>query len=562
MKNSYQILIIKIVATVLILSVAILFISAEYLKTNTARFSNPTRLSTECSYGQTNATKNSINGVLDITFMNNDIKVSLDTIILYIIGFFVFFLLFFTTIFLFIVNKKMVSPVVKLTNEIQNISSSKDLAKRVNIDSDIEELIVLQNSFNVLFETVKFYYDKLIAKLYTDDLTNIHNLLRFNKDIITAQKDSTIISIDIKLFTSISSMFGVKVSDYLIHEFANTTKDFFNKNSTLYRLYGDEFALIHKGEIDPAVLQEYIDLLAKTRFKYKDSYFTLSVTIGYDSNIGSATLEGASNALSDAKSNNMNILQFNQQKEIKDEHISQLEWLKKLNNAIKNDMLIPYFMPMKNTKTKKIDKYESLVRIKDGDKIYTPDKIIDIASSSGLYPLLTQTMIKKTFEYFKDIDNIKFSINLSLTDILNVQTIDILLNYLKEYRYSHNVVIELLETEELSDFILLNNFIKKVKKYGVKIAIDDFGSGYSNFNYILNLDVDIIKLDSCLVKNIFTDQEALIVVSNIVRVAKELKLLVVAEMVYDKHIEEILTAHKVDYLQGYHIGQPASEILK
>ena len=92
-------------------------------------------------------------------------------------------------------------------------------------------------------------------------------------------------------------------------------------------------------------------------------------------------------------------------------------------------------------------------------------------------------------------------------------------------------------------------------------SIDDFGSGYSNFNYILNLDVDIIKLDSSLVENIFINQHALVVVSNIVRVAKEMDLVVVAERVENENIENILTIHEVDYLQGFHIGKPNKDIL-
>jgi len=74
----------------------------------------------------------------------------------------------------------------------------------------------------------------------------------------------------------------------LIAEFANTTKEFFKDDATLYRLYGDEFALIYKGKITNDKLELYLDLLAQTRFKYKNSYFTLDVTVGYDTNIPNA----------------------------------------------------------------------------------------------------------------------------------------------------------------------------------------------------------------------------------------------------------------------------------
>lgn len=234
---------------------------------------------------------------------------------------------------------------------------------------------------------------------------------------------------------------------------------------------------------------------------------------------------------------------------------------KKLEYAFDNDQLVPYFMPMKNTKTGKIDKYETLVRLIDGDEVYTPDKFIDIAIASGKYHLITQAVIRKTFEYFQDKKDIKFSLNLSLSDITNQDTMELLYSNLENFEQSHNVILELLETEELSDYVLLNQFIQNVKKYDAKVAIDDFGSGYSNYNYVLNLDIDIIKLDSSLVENIYTDQESLVVVSNIVRTAKEINLTVVAEKVSDEHIEKILTVHEVDYLQGFHIGKPAPQIL-
>jgi len=171
-------------------------------------------------------------------------------------------------------------------------------------------------------------------------------------------------------------------------------------------------------------------------------------------------------------------------------------------------------------------------------------------------------MIKKVFEYFKDIDDVKFSINIGISDITNATTMQILFDNLESYNYSSNVIIELLETEEISDFELLHSFIKKVKNYNARIAIDDFGSGYSNFNYIINLDIDIVKLDSSLIENMYTDQHSVVVVSNIVKTIKELGLEVVAEKVFSPEIEQILTIHEVDYLQGYEIGKAQREINK
>ena len=529
--------------------------------TGMVRFLYPMGSSTECTHCHINSSESSINGVLDISFPHSDIKISLDSMSLYLIGFFIIFLLFFSLIFFFIINKKMVNPVIELTTEIKEISKSKDLAKRVDIHTNIEELGILQNSFNKLLVTIKYYYDKLLENLYTDELTSINNLAKFQKDIEIMDKEYSILSIDIKSFGAMNRVYGVRVGDYLLKEFAKKTKNHFAQKGTLYRLYGDEFAVIYKNKITLEDIENYMIMLKHNKFKYKKSSFSLDVTIGYDDRIGICTIETADIALVAAKYNNKNIFKYNDTIAVKDEDNNHIVWLEKLNNAIEADNLVPFFMPMKNTKTGLIDKYESLVRIVEENNTYSPDKFVDVAIASGQYHIVTQTMIRKTFEYFKDINDVKFSINFSLSDIINDETTSLLFKYLDEYKNSQNVIIELLETEEISDFILLNKFINKVKKYDAKVAIDDFGSGYSNFNYILNLDVDIIKLDSSLVENIFNDQNAAVVVSNIVRVAKELDLTVVAEKVHSQEIEKILTMHEVDYLQGFHIGKPSKDIL-
>jgi diguanylate cyclase (GGDEF)-like protein len=533
-------------------------------KTNLVRFLYPMKVTENCIICHSNAQMGSVNGVLDIEFPQSDIKISLDTMTTYFIIFFVLFLLVLFYIFFLLINKKMVKPIVELTNEIENIEQSKELTRRATIHTNIQELRVLQNSFNSLLKTIKYYYDKTIQKIYTDSLTGLNNLSKLEADLVELKRASTLIILDIKGFGKINRVYGTNIADILLKQFAINLSDTIGKMGTIYRLYGDEFAIIYSKYIEDKELKKIFKTLKAEEFTYNDSSFNIEVTIGYaySTTNNEHLLENANIALAYAKKCYKNIAKFDDALAIKDEDLNHMVWLDKLDIAIQEDKIVPVFMPMKNTKTGKIDKYETLVRIQDKDKLHTPDKFLDVAHASGKYPIITQTVIKKAFNYFKDIDGIKFSINFALSDIQNKETMDLLFKSLKDYKNSQNVVIELLETEELSDFELLNRFITKVKSYGATVAIDDFGSGYSNFNYILNLDVDIIKLDSSLVENIFTDQYAAVVVSNIVRVAKELNLLVVAEKVKSQEIENILTIHEVDYLQGFHIGKPDLEILK
>ena len=529
--------------------------------TGIVRFLYPMKADENCLICHSNSSLGSVNGVLDISFPHSDIKISLDSMATYFIAFFIVFILILFYIFFLVINKKMVNPIVKLTSEIQEIQVSQDLSKRANINTNIEELMILRNSFNKLLETIKYYYDKLITKIYTDELTAVFNLAKLQQDMVNYKENNSLLIIDIKSFGKINRVYGIKVADILLQQFAIELTKIVNTDGTVYRLYGDEFAILHKNKLSQEDISLYISKIKSCKFSYKDTDFILDVTIGYVNDIKGNVLENANIALKAAKQLHKNTMKYDNSLAIKDEDNNHMVWLKKLEIAIKDDKIVPYFMPMKNTKNQTIDKYETLVRLVDKDAVYTPDKFLDVSIASGLYPIITQTMIKKTFEYFKEIDNLKFSINFSLSDILNEETTTLLFSHLKKYKYSQNVIIELLETEEISNFVLLNSFINKVKSYGAKVAIDDFGSGYSNFNYILNLDVDIIKLDSCLVENIFTDQHSLVVVSNIVRVAKELGLIVVAEKVSNKEIENILTVHEVDYLQGFYIGKPNKDIL-
>ncbi|MEA3314350.1 MAG: EAL domain-containing protein [Campylobacterota bacterium] len=531
-------------------------------ETGMVRFLYPMHTSTECKSCHINTKEGDINGVLDISFPHNDIKISLDNITIYFIVFFIFFLVIFAIIFFFIINKKMLIPMLSLTKDIEAIEKSKCLTQRVDINTNIKELRILQNSFNKLLTSIKFYYDKLIENIYIDTLTKLPNLTKLQEDILKCNDTQSLLKIDINSFGKINRVYGIKVADTILQNFSSQVKKLLGEDGKIYRIYAAEFIIIYNGKLSKTDIKNYIKNFKKSIFKYKDIEFTLDITVGYVNNIDDKVLENASIALKSAKSQKKSIVIFNKDIELKDEDNYHIKWSNILNQSIKEDKVIPVFMPMKCTKTDKIVKYECLIRIKDGDTIYTPDKFLDVAIASGRYHTLTQIMIVKIFEYFKDISNLKFSINFSLSDILDEETMNILFDNLEKYKYSHNVVIELLETEEISDFKLLNKFINKVKSYNAKIAIDDFGSGYSNFNYILNMDIDIIKLDSSLVKNVFTDQNSAMVVATLVSLAHEMKLEVVAEMVSNEKIENILTNYGVDYLQGFYIGKPQLDILE
>ena len=232
------------------------------------------------------------------------------------------------------------------------------------------------------------------------------------------------------------------------------------------------------------------------------------------------------------------------------------EMLKKIKYAIDNDDILSFFQPIVNAEGV-IEKYESLVRLRDVDQnIMAPIFFLDVAKRAKYYTQITSIVLKNSFAGLGKTDK-AISINLSAIDIEKHQIrqeIYHLLDFHKED--AHRIVFEFLEDEDFKDFTVLKDFIAEVKSYGVKIAIDDFGAGYSNFVRLLDYQPDIIKIDGSIVKNIETSLFSLSVVKSVLLFAKDQKIQVVAEFVSNEQIFNMLHELGVDYFQGFYFGKP------
>jgi len=121
---------------------------------------------------------------------------------------------------------------------------------------------------------------------------------------------------------------------------------------------------------------------------------------------------------------------------------------------------------------------------------------------------------------------------------------------------THRVVFELLEDEKVKDFNVVKDFITHAKSYGVKIAIDDFGAGVSNFERLLDYQPDILKIDACLIKNIDQDKYSKDVVETIQLFAWKQDIKTVAEFVETQEILKTVKDIGINYTQGYLLGKP------
>ena len=231
-----------------------------------------------------------------------------------------------------------------------------------------------------------------------------------------------------------------------------------------------------------------------------------------------------------------------------------------IKNALSDNSIVPFVQPIiPASEENSINKFESLMRLpdKNGDTLYSIYPILQTAKKIHLYNDLMKQMISKTFDVFRELDY-TFSINISYEDISDTKFCDFLFEKLSNFPNPNRIIFELLETDLIEDFELVISFITKIKKFGCQVAIDDFGSGYSNMENILKLKPDYIKIDGSLIKHIDTSKESYTIVKNIISMAKELNAKTVAEFVHNQEVYQQLKALNIDYFQGYYTGMPFS----
>ena len=223
--------------------------------------------------------------------------------------------------------------------------------------------------------------------------------------------------------------------------------------------------------------------------------------------------------------------------------------------------IVPYFQPIIDNKTNAIVKFEALSRLVDENGvIHSPYNFIPIAKTIKVYDKITMAIIDKSFEMFEK-HPFDFSINLSVEDIINQEMYDYILKKLHTSGMGERVTFELLESEKVNDFSKVFHFFNEIRRYGAKVAIDDFGSGFSNFSYIIKLNPDFIKIDGSLIKEIDQDKNAQIVVETIVDFSKKLGIKTVAEFVHSSTVLSTVKQLGIDYSQGYFIDIPSPDIV-
>ena len=463
--------------------------------------------------------------------------------------------------------------------EVRGIQSIKIPKKTVNsyfmksfiysIFYDLFLFIILFIAIFLLVKKSKTLNEYLEREIYSktkelknllliDDLTKLPNRLQLLEDISRSEsKIMHLALLNVDSFKDINDFYGHETGDTVLKEIVKIVKTICEKSKCfLYKLPSDEFAIFTTKNITNKefnkTIQDILNPLQDKQIEAQEHSIYISLSTGISSQ-NSSLLATADMALKLSKKSMNNIVVYSK-------NIDNIKSVSLIKNAIAQDRIVPFFQPIYNVRTQKIEKYEALVRIIQEDgTVLTPFHFLNIAIKSKLYPNITKIMIKKSFAFFIDKDY-AFSINLSIEDIINKDTHSFILAELRKFPEPKRVVFEILEDDKIDNYKELQKFIKTIKKFGCKFAIDDFGSGYSNFAHVLELNVDYLKIDASLVKFITTNNNSRVITKTIINFASTLGLKTIAEFVEDRDSLEMLEKMGIDYIQGYYIGKPSIEL--
>ncbi|MFA7069590.1 MAG: bifunctional diguanylate cyclase/phosphodiesterase, partial [Sulfurimonas sp.] len=382
-------------------------------------------------------------------------------------------------------------------------------------------------------------------------------------DDLESKKHYGLILINIDSFKEINDFYGHDFGDKVLVALSRLLQEMSKPYPMkLYKMPSDEFALAITKKIDEesleAIFKKILTLMSSHSYNIDNVslYITYAIGVCIDETIDKALLTNADIALKTAKKQNANIVYFTDALQTKKDYQNNIIWSKKLKDAIGKNSFKLLYQPIYSASSGKIIKYEALVRMVDEDgSLISPFFFLQAAKKSRLYPAITKFVIDSIFEQLTKKPYL-YSINISILDILNQDTMSYLFEKLSSSSDSDKLVFELLESEGVENYKEVSEFISKVKSFGSKIAIDDFGTGYSNFAHIIKLDVDILKIDGSLIKNIDTDTNAQTIVAAVIEFSKRLNLEVVAEFVHSKEVYEKCKELGIGYLQGYYLGEP------
>ncbi len=374
----------------------------------------------------------------------------------------------------------------------------------------------------------------------------------------------------IQNFGELSSIFGYEIAEKIHLFVADTLKKIAQRDGyKCFKLLGHEFGILI-NEDSPILkgreISDFLNILwhelRSIKLFERDQEFCPIYRIGA-ANISSDNtndaLSRADIALNMADKLMHNVYIYNEESDDRMRIRQTSSLYSVLLDNIKNNNLKTVFQPIVDTLTGEISWYEALLRIRTNDGTYESIyKYLQIARNTGLYNQISRFVLNSAHKVIQDT-GYDVSINITPGDIIHPGFMEEVIRVCEDLKEKKgSLIIEIVECEELIEIDICRNFMRTVQELGCRIAVDDFGSGYSNFSTLLNLAIDIVKIDGMLIQSVKKDAHALNMIESISDFCHKSGKAIVAEYIENDFAHNIAIQNRIHFCQGYYFGEPGS----
>jgi diguanylate cyclase (GGDEF)-like protein/PAS domain S-box-containing protein len=413
-----------------------------------------------------------------------------------------------------------------------------------------------------------------------DSLTGVYNRREFErrlqKGLLNAQNnnsDVTLLYMDLDQFKVVNDTCGHKAGDLLIKQLSQKLDAVVMEKGILARLGGDEFGVLLEGDnaqMAYLLANKLLNAVQEFRFVWENRIFTLGISIGqvpWQPNISSPEqlLSMADSACYLAKERGRNqVHTYSTEDEHMQRYESEMSWVSHINHALENDSFELYYQHYQALSHRvEGHHYEILLKMRDQEgNIVPPSDFLPAAERYNLTAKIDRWVVENYFGWLagnpQHSDELtRVSINLSGHSLADKELKLFVLNAFEKHKIPYKkVCFEITESMAILKMDETLEFINTFHKLGCLFALDDFGSGFSSYNYLKNLPVDQVKIDGSFVKDILVDPVDMAMVNSINDVAKAMGMETVAEFVESTEIMVELGKMGVDFAQGYGVAKP------
>lgn len=393
-----------------------------------------------------------------------------------------------------------------------------------------------------------------------DRISGLYSFAMLENDLL-GHCNHSLALLKINNFKNLNDFYGYSIGNNILKQTADFLSQSIEKEAmpfhSIYRVSGAHFAILSPLEAKElyCFIHRIIQKFEATEMQINGQMLYLEMGAGIVDHGDDSPLSHADIALRQAEKNG-DIVIYRNDARSEQKRSTKLQYQDMIKRALQEDRFIPYYQPIIDNKTKQTIKYEALARLvlPNGDVI-APMLFLPIAKETKMYNSITKMIISKALDDFHD-SAYSVSMNLSIDDIKDHSTREFLLNKIAKFPQPERLVFELLESEGIGSYEEVQLFFSDLKHYGCKVAIDDFGSGYSNFEHLAKLNIDYIKIDGSLILGIEDTLISQVIVEMLSDFAKKMGIKTIAEFVSRESISLKVNTMGIDESQGFLYGEP------